>query len=137
MENIQKGLLRVQGRFYRLSGSIPRRMLGRIGMTLCALEFVHEIWADKYESGLDSEKDSSARGGQSTRQGSSRTPTDMLAKVNVQSESSDADDLSSFTKANTINLHGQSPLEWWCRKEQRLAYPRFHRMAIDIVSIPA
>jgi len=46
----------------------------------------------------------------------------MLAKVNVQSESTDADDLSSFTKANAINLHGQSPIEWWCRKEQRLAY---------------
>jgi hypothetical protein len=30
-------------------------------------------------------------------------------KINVQSESTDADDLSSFTKANAINLHGQSP----------------------------
>ena len=60
----------------------------------------------------------------------------MLAKVNVQSESTDADDLSSFTKANAISLHGQSPIECWCRKEQRLAYPRLHRMAIDILSIP-
>jgi len=72
-------------------------------------------------------------------QGNPRRPTaldDMLAKVNVQSGSTDADDLSSFTTANTINLHGQSPIEWWCRKEQRYAYPRLHRMAIDILSIP-
>jgi hypothetical protein len=35
----------------------------------------------------------------------------LLAKVNAQRESTDADDLSSFTKANAINLHGQSPIE--------------------------
>lgn len=134
--NIQKGLLRVQGRFYHLSGSIPRRMLGRIGMTIMFTAPLNSFMKFGYENGLDSEKDSSARGGQSMRQGNSRTPTDMLAKVNVQSESSDADDLSSFTKANTINLHGQLPIEWWYRKEQRLAYPRFHWMAIDILSIP-
>ena len=47
-------------------------------------------------------------------QQNSRTPTaldEMLAKVNAQRESTDADDLSSFTKANAINLHGQSPIE--------------------------
>jgi hAT family protein len=144
-------------KYYRLSGSIPiyavavlldptkREAYARKNWdddyVYRALEFAHEIWADKYESlpSLDSENDSSTRGGRQTRQGNSRTPTaldEMLAKVNVQSESTDADDLSSFTEANAINLHGQSPIEWWCRKEQRLAYPRLHRMAIDILSIP-
>jgi hAT family C-terminal dimerisation region len=107
-----------------------------------ALEFAQQIWADKYENlpVFDSEKDHSASGGQRTRRGNPRIPTvldKMLEKVNVQRGSTDADDLSSFTKAGAINIHGQSPIEWWCRKEQRLAYPRLHRMAIDIlVSIP-
>jgi hypothetical protein len=86
-----------------------KRMLGRIGMTIMFTAPLNSFMKFGYENGLDSEKDSYARGGQSTRQGNSRTPTDMLAKVNVQSESSDADDLSSFTKANTINLHGVVP----------------------------
>lgn len=29
-----------------------------------------------------------------------------------------------------------SPLEWWCEEKQRHEYPRLHRMAIDILSIP-
>ena len=30
-----------------------------------------------------------------------------------------------------------TPLEWWCRIEQRRQYPRLHLMAIAILSIPA
>ena len=29
-----------------------------------------------------------------------------------------------------------SPLQWWCKEEQRLEYRHLHHMAIDILSIP-
>ena len=98
----------IMEKYYRLSGSIPiyaaavlldptkREAYARKNWddnyVYRTLEFAHEIWADKYESlpSLDSEKDSSARGGQQTQQRNPRTPTaldEMLAKVNVQSES--------------------------------------------------
>lgn len=30
-----------------------------------------------------------------------------------------------------------TPLEWWCREEQRIEYPRLHQLAIDVLSVPA
>jgi len=30
----------------------------------------------------------------------------------------------------------KQPLEWWTREQQRLEYPRFYQMAMDILSVP-
>lgn len=45
------------------------------------------------------------------------------------------DELERFINSAPLPIFG-TPLEWWTRQEQRLEYPRLHRMAIDILSIP-
>ena len=46
------------------------------------------------------------------------------------------DDLLVFIEQENIDIGDHSPLEWWCLSEQRQRYPRLHRMAIDIFTIP-
>lgn len=48
----------------------------------------------------------------------------------------DDDDFIVFTKAAPFRIDC-TPLEWWCRTEQKSRYPRLHLMAIAILSIPA
>lgn len=48
----------------------------------------------------------------------------------------DEDDVQLFINARPIAIKPLTPLEWWCLPEQRQRYPRLHRMAIDILSIP-
>ena len=56
-----------------------------------------------------------------------------LEVVQAQNE----DDLTSFINEPAIKLpKGMTPLQWWCREEQRIRYPRLSRMAIDMLSIP-
>jgi hypothetical protein len=45
------------------------------------------------------------------------------------------DEFERFVTATPHKINC-SPLAWWCREEQRLEYPRLHRMAMDILSIP-
>ncbi|KAG7408556.1 Zinc finger BED domain-containing protein DAYSLEEPER [Fusarium oxysporum f. sp. rapae] len=47
----------------------------------------------------------------------------------------DADDFETFIDAPPTRITG-SPLQWWLHRDQRKAYPRLSRMAIDILSIP-
>ncbi|RKK08309.1 hypothetical protein BFJ65_g16969 [Fusarium oxysporum f. sp. cepae] len=47
----------------------------------------------------------------------------------------DADDFETFIDAPPTRITG-SPLQWWLHRDQREAYPRLSRMAIDILSIP-
>lgn len=47
----------------------------------------------------------------------------------------DADDFETFVNAPPTRITG-SPLEWWLHRDQRKAYPRLSRMAIDLLSIP-
>ncbi|KAJ3454778.1 hypothetical protein MRS44_013378 [Fusarium solani] len=47
----------------------------------------------------------------------------------------DADDFETFIYAPPTRITG-SPLQWWLHRDQRKAYPRLSRMAIDILSIP-
>jgi hypothetical protein len=46
------------------------------------------------------------------------------------------DDPKAFANAPTFHIEC-TPLEWWCRREQRDRYPRLSKMAISILSIPA
>jgi hypothetical protein len=59
----------------------------------------------------------------------------LAEELDVTGEDDDEDEFERFV---TIPPHkiACTPLEWWCKEEQRLEYPRLHRMAIDILSIP-
>jgi len=43
------------------------------------------------------------------------------------------DDFEHFINAPPIKISG-SPLQWWCHKDQRKAYPELSRMGIDLLS---
>ena len=45
------------------------------------------------------------------------------------------DDFRSFAEGEPIDIGDSTPLEWWCRPEQRARYPQLSRMAIAILSI--
>lgn len=50
--------------------------------------------------------------------------------------SRDEDSFMSFITSQPIAID-YTPLQWWCRLEQRQQYPRLSRMAIAILSIPS
>jgi hypothetical protein len=56
--------------------------------------------------------------------------------VNNTSLSPCHDDLKDFADSLVLQINC-SPLEWWCRSEQRQRYPGLSHMAISILSIPA
>lgn len=45
------------------------------------------------------------------------------------------DELEKFINGTPCKI-AVSPLTWWTREEQRMEYPRLHKMAIDVLSIP-
>ena len=45
------------------------------------------------------------------------------------------DDFRSFVEGEPIEIGDYTPLEWWCRPEQRARYPQLSKMAIAILSI--
>jgi hypothetical protein len=60
----------------------------------------------------------------------------QLSEVSEDAPSADADDLDAFINIKPFKIQC-TPLEWWCRPEQRSQYPRLSWMAIDILSIPS
>jgi hypothetical protein len=73
---------------------------------------------------------------------SKRTPNQLdliMNRLKVKSsESKQIDDFMTFIEAPVIDLdEDTTPLQWWCRLEQRRLYPKLSRMAIAILSIPA
>lgn len=57
--------------------------------------------------------------------------------MSVLDEPGDEDEFEKFIKSPPRHMMAKTPLEWWCREEQRMEYPRLHQMAIDILSVPA
>jgi hypothetical protein len=51
-------------------------------------------------------------------------------------DTSSGDDLKAFAEGLVLQVDC-SPLDWWCRLEQRQRYSQLSRMAISILSIPA
>jgi hypothetical protein len=47
-----------------------------------------------------------------------------------------SDNLKAFADGSVLQIDC-SPLDWWCRSEQRQRYPGLSHMAISILSIPA
>ena len=60
----------------------------------------------------------------------------QLSEASEDASSAYTDDLDAFINVNPFKVQC-TPLEWWCRSEQRSQYPRLRRMAIDILSIPS
>lgn len=60
----------------------------------------------------------------------------QLSEVSEEAPSAHADDLDAFINVTPFKIQC-TPLEWWCRPEQRSQYPRLSRMAIDLLSIPS
>ncbi len=60
----------------------------------------------------------------------------LLQSIQVKTAPlTEKDDFNMFISDTPISIDC-TPLEWWCRPMQRQRYPRLHRMAIDILSIP-
>ncbi|EFZ03287.1 transposase-like protein [Metarhizium robertsii ARSEF 23] len=57
--------------------------------------------------------------------------------MSVLDEPVDEDEFEKFINSPPRQVTAKTPLEWWCREEQRMEYPRLHQMAIDILSVPA
>ncbi|KAM3446825.1 hypothetical protein NHJ6243_010206 [Beauveria neobassiana] len=61
----------------------------------------------------------------------------LKQSMSVLDEPGDEDEFEKFINAPPRQVMSRTPLEWWCREEQRMEYPRLHQMAIDILSVPA
>ena len=60
----------------------------------------------------------------------------LLQSIQVKTAPpTEKDDFNTFIADTPISIDC-TPLEWWCQPTQRQRYPRLHRMAIDILSIP-
>ena len=57
--------------------------------------------------------------------------------ISVLDGPSDEDEFKKFVNAPLRHMIIKTPLEWWCREEQRLEYPRLHQMAIEVLSVLA
>lgn len=63
------------------------------------------------------------------------TVYDKLAQsLDVTEAGDDEDELDKFINCSPCKIT-VSPLAWWARKEQRLEYPRLHKMALNVLSI--
>jgi hypothetical protein len=105
-----------------------------------ALDATQRIWEDKYKNlPLNpSEDDLMEVDGSPASPENPKNELDRL-KRSLQVEAADLtdeDDVQLFINARPIAIKPLTPLEWWCLPEQRQRYPRLHRMAIDILSIP-
>ncbi|KAM3538625.1 hypothetical protein ARSEF1564_008455 [Beauveria bassiana] len=49
----------------------------------------------------------------------------------------DEDEFEKFINTPPRQVMAKTPLEWWCREEQRMEYSCLHQMAVDILSVPA
>lgn len=66
------------------------------------------------------------------------TPYERIKQsMSVLDEPGDEDEFEKFVNSPPRPITTKTPLEWWCREEQRIEYPRLHQLAIDILSVPA
>lgn len=106
-----------------------------------AIREVQAIWEEKYRD-LPSSNESQHQQTMSLAK-KKKKPDEFSAFDTIRQELTVAldspaseDNFLSFIDASPIKLHGIKAIQWWCLKEQRTRYPRLHRMALDILSIP-
>lgn len=65
------------------------------------------------------------------------SPFDKIqAELSVKSDPVIDNDFLSFINATTTRLNNMKSIQWWCQEEQRIRYPRLHRIALNFLSIP-
>lgn len=105
-----------------------------------ALDATRRIWEDKYQNiPLSPSQDNLMDvDGSPPSPEMSKNELDQLKRaLQVEmADITDEDDVQLFINARPIAIKPLTPLEWWCLPEQQQRYPRLHRMAIDILSIP-
>lgn len=66
------------------------------------------------------------------------TPYERIKQLmSVLDTLGDEDEFEKFVNSPPRHMMTKTPLEWWCREEQRMEYPRLHQMAVDVLSVPA
>lgn len=101
-----------------------------------AIAAAQQIWLDEYNA-MEIPESLRVPLDVSTSLGRQRNELDeLLSDIAVTGPILDgADDFETFINGPPTRISG-SPLEWWLHRDQRKAYPRLSRMAIDILSIP-
>ncbi|KAJ3454150.1 hypothetical protein MRS44_018044 [Fusarium solani] len=98
-----------------------------------AIAGARQLWAKYKDRPLPSE--SAARLNDERRE---VTPYERIKQsMSVLDEPGDEDEFEKFVNSPPRPMTTKTPLEWWCREEQRIEYPRLHQLAIDILSVPA
>jgi len=103
-----------------------------------AINKVNTLWQEEYE-GRSVERPLQDPPEDTASDNSVSTYEDMLddLEVDTAQQPTNEDDLLMFITGKVKILPKDvTPLEWWCRSEQRERYPRLSQMAIDIFSIP-
>ena len=103
-----------------------------------AIQGALDIWEAEYEGLATPQPPEPAAQASSPKK---KTQDNQLAKLMRKTAvrkrvKANQDDLNIFIRADPIDTE-VTPLQWWCRLEQRSQYPRLSQMAIDILSIPA
>ncbi|CEJ92612.1 hypothetical protein VHEMI08251 [[Torrubiella] hemipterigena] len=100
-----------------------------------AVNATHEIWLEKYKSAASPDLQIPTDTPSSTSRQCNKLD-ELLSDIAVTGPIvGDADDFEIFICAPPIRITGTA-LEWWLHSDQRKAYPRLSRIAIDILSIP-
>ncbi|KAM3454108.1 hypothetical protein NHJ6243_008970 [Beauveria neobassiana] len=98
-----------------------------------AIDGARRLWAKYKDRPLSPE--SAARLGNKRREA---TPYERIKQsMSVLDTPGDEDEFEQFVNSPPRHITTKTPLEWWCREEQRMEYPRLHQMALDVLSVPA
>jgi hAT family C-terminal dimerisation region len=100
-----------------------------------AIAGARSIWINEYQSIFVSDEPDAPVSSPPSQAGDELSELFKMTEVETVAHGTGADDFDAFINARPVTLD-VSPLEWWCRAEQRAQYPRLSRMAIDILSIP-
>lgn len=99
-----------------------------------AIDGAREIWEEEYKGGpVPSPLPLTQPPKKKSKQHSKLF---KLTDVRKKTGPSAIDDIDVFMTQDAIEHHGTA-LQWWTRPEQRLAYPKLSRMAMDLFSIPS
>ena len=61
----------------------------------------------------------------------------MTQEMAQYSRPKSQDEYEDYIHGQSYDIGDQTPLEWWCQKQQKTRWPKLSYMAIDILSIPA
>lgn len=98
-----------------------------------AIDGASRYWAKYKDRPLPSESTAQLR-----NERREATPYERIKQsMSVLEKTDDEDEFEKFVNSPPRHTTTKTPLEWWCREEQRMEYPRLHQMAVDIFSVPA